>query len=666
MMQRALTQGKVTKESQLRLHLEILRRQRAASAALELLREHGGLLGMAEEKQRAQAELHEQLGQFSEAADLHAAMLTDDADDWAAHRGRLRCVVRADLDDAERRAAADVVAAALTELEEKNPRRRALASRASASPPATSPTPDAATAAAAGGDSGALVALLAEYFEAFCHKESCYLDVSAHLAALPPAAAADLCERIRAAPAAAGGGGGGGGRRAADARGLRRAICTREWEVGCGASASWSADDRSKAAAEWMGMYVRHRPLSAELDERERHHGDMLPLLAAEVLVGLPVSDWFAKGSGVRRAPYGPLLSAAAYLHVGREASPHNFQLTLALVQCHAALGSVHEATRLYHALGVKHIQQDSLSHLILPPLLRCGALEQAATVLNPAQRFAKDGLRDMPDSLQLAFSSDNYVEALEFVQFEGHLEASWWRRLVVVAAIVHQLPLRLRTAPSQPQPPADALQTALDATTALDGDVSAAALAALPDTLDTTVHESHLPSENAKAVAWMRDVWLARRVLLLRVVRACLGGDDDALAAAEVALREACGRARGGGGGSGGRGGRRRRRGGGGRGGGGGLGERALHRARRRPLRPARRDRSARSHRGGGGRARHVARRRVRAAAEALRRGGGYAPAALVALAQTALLALPLLCALMPLVGDAREGVVAKEEEGR
>ena len=130
MMQRALTQGKVTKESQLRLHLEILRRQRAASAALELLREHGGLLGMAEEKQRAQAELHEQLGQFSEAADLHAAMLTEDADDWAAHRGRLRCVVRADLDDAERRAAADAVAAALTELEEKNPRRRGPSPRA--------------------------------------------------------------------------------------------------------------------------------------------------------------------------------------------------------------------------------------------------------------------------------------------------------------------------------------------------------------------------------------------------------------------------------------------------------------------------------------------------------------------------------------------------------
>ena len=237
----------------------------------------------------------------------------------------------------------------------------------------------------------------------------------------------------------------------------------------------------------------------------------------------------------------GPLLSAAAYLHVGREASPHNFQLTLALVQCHAALGSVHEATRLYHALGVKHIQQDSLSHLILPPLLRCGALEQAATVLNPAQRFAKDGLRDMPDSLQLAFSSDNYVEALEFVQFEGHLEASWWRRLVVVAAIVHQLPLRLRTAPSQPQPPADALQTALDATTALDGDVSAAALAALPDTLDTTVHESHLPSENGKAVAWMRDVARPprppppRRARLprRRRRRACGGG---------VRVAEACG----------------------------------------------------------------------------------------------------------------------------
>ena len=410
-------------------------------------------------------------------------------------------------------------------------------------------------------------------------------------------------------------------------------------------------------------MYVRHRPLSAELDERERHHGDMLPLLAAEVLVGLPVSDWFAKGSGVRRAPYGPLLSAAAYLHVGREASPHNFQLTLALVQCHAALGSVHEATRLYHALGVKHIQQDSLSHLILPPLLRCGALEQAATVLNPAQRFAKDGLRDMPDSLQLAFSSDNYVEALEFVQFEGHLEASWWRRLVVVAAIVHQLPLRLRTAPSQPQPPADALQTALDATTALDGDVSAAALAALPDTLDTTVHESHLPSENAKAVAWMRDVWLARRVLLLRAVRACLGGDDDALAAAETALREACGAPPAA---EAAAGGRRRRDGE------AEAGEEeedwasvlSIVRVAVLFAQPAETAApaaiAAEADALGTLLAGECARLRKRFGAE-----GGYAPAALVALAQTALLALPLLCALMPRWATLAKASSRKKKKG-
>ena len=132
-------------------------------------------------------------------------MLTDDADDWAAHRGRLRCVVRADLDDAERRAAADAVAAALTELEEKNPRRRGP--RLARISLAAGDVADAGRGdggGAAGGDSGALVALLAEYFGGLLPQESCYLDVSAHLAALPPAAlAADLCERIRAAPAAA-------------------------------------------------------------------------------------------------------------------------------------------------------------------------------------------------------------------------------------------------------------------------------------------------------------------------------------------------------------------------------------------------------------------------------------------------------------------------------
>ena len=225
MMQRALTQGKVTKESQLRLHLESsgasARRARRSScyastaASSVWLKRSSALKPSCTNSSASSAKPPTSTPRCSPTTPTTGPRTADASAASSAPTSTMPSAAPPPTPSPPHRTRGE-------EPARRGPRLARISLAAG----------DVADAgrgdggSGAGGDGGALVALLAEYFEAFCHKESCYLDVSAHLAALPPAAAADLCERIRAAPAAAAArGGGGSGRRAADARGLRRAIC---------------------------------------------------------------------------------------------------------------------------------------------------------------------------------------------------------------------------------------------------------------------------------------------------------------------------------------------------------------------------------------------------------------------------------------------------------
>ena len=94
MLGRAASQGKLTAATHLRLYLEVLRRQHAHASRLQLLDEHGGVLGNEMERLRLRAEVLEVLGRHEDARAAHATLLTEHTpDDWVSHRAHIRCAL---------------------------------------------------------------------------------------------------------------------------------------------------------------------------------------------------------------------------------------------------------------------------------------------------------------------------------------------------------------------------------------------------------------------------------------------------------------------------------------------------------------------------------------------------------------------------------------------
>ena len=541
MLKRVSEQGKLRSEAELRLYLEVLVRQakyqgpEAASEQVALLESHGKLMCAAEERLSLQASLHETLGKWHEARLLWSKLLSKHAaDDWDAHQGLVRCVLNeergAEGKGSEVRAESAVPAARLVAeaLRGKHPRLRGpwLAElELEASLVKQDPT--------RGGD--ALCSALASYFDRFNSKPSCFLDAAPYLtalAALSPnePAFALLAEpplaRAHALPPPA----------PPSLEWVRAFISSCEWRLGLGCEQRQPPELRWEMARQWLQTYEHHRPLSAELDVREFGHADRLALLAAELCVGCPASEWSCRqlGEGKNQLRLAGLLRAVLGLQLASSASPHNFQLTLALMQGLLCMGAVEEALQLYNRCAVKHVQLETLTFVALPAMAQVGGAAQAAGPMAAAARFRRDGMQDMQEAVGLAFRSDNYVQAAEMATFRRSLERSWWRRLLETLELLPRLAADAANAAS--------LRASLAGATVLDTDVTPAALASLPHLLDLNVFETRLPpGTRGGGLRLLRLAWLPRRVLLLRLLRHALAGETGQTAAAEGALREAC-----------------------------------------------------------------------------------------------------------------------------
>ena len=91
-----------------------------------------------------------------------------------------------------------------------------------------------------------------------------------------------------------------------------------------------------------------------------------------------------------------------------------------------------------------------------------------------------------MPDSFATAFQSASYTQVLEFSAFRRSLEHSWWHTLTDVLSVLTSLRTKAASA-------AD-LKLLLSGAPFLSTPLSPAALAKLPDPLDSNVFEDHMP----------------------------------------------------------------------------------------------------------------------------------------------------------------------------
>ncbi len=135
--------------------------------------------------------------------------------------------------------------------------------------------------------------------------------------------------------------------------------------------------------------------------------GSMMP----QIHVPTDVSS-FSKSNDVRAHPFcssrqgahGVFVCAAAMLLVGLERSPCNFQMKLLLCRVYSYLGAGAAIFETVVDLSIKQIQMDSLSYMILDPLLALGEYKHARDICERICAVHESTNRDTPEFIARAY----------------------------------------------------------------------------------------------------------------------------------------------------------------------------------------------------------------------------------------------------------------------
>uniref|UniRef100_A0A7S2SM01 Uncharacterized protein n=2 Tax=Mucochytrium quahogii TaxID=96639 RepID=A0A7S2SM01_9STRA len=160
----------------------------------------------------------------------------------------------------------------------------------------------------------------------------------------------------------------------------------------------------------------------AQGGQREVKIGDDLILLASHLLVDL------ANQTGTKAR----LLQAAALLEQAHEHSPYGFQLALGLIEIYSRLGSMSRVSELYNHLDVKHIQTDSLTHIVLGRMISHGYFDEALGCCDALENLWLTSRRENPDYMRKALQLGNVSKLLEFLRLDRMLNDSHQRSVTV------------------------------------------------------------------------------------------------------------------------------------------------------------------------------------------------------------------------------------------
>ena len=160
--------------------------------------------------------------------------------------------------------------------------------------------------------------------------------------------------------------------------------------------------------------------------QREVQHGDDLVVLSAHIMMAAAKKS-LARESQGKFGGRAALLDAAALLECGRLNSRFNFQIDLALIEVYGQpeICACEPLVHAFNNLGIKHVQLDSLSYLVMPHALRGGFYEEAATAARNVCRFNRNCAREFPEYVVRALGNENYHKALEIVRFQRKVRQS-------------------------------------------------------------------------------------------------------------------------------------------------------------------------------------------------------------------------------------------------
>ncbi|KAG6810186.1 hypothetical protein H0H92_012950 [Tricholoma furcatifolium] len=199
----------------------------------------------------------------------------------------------------------------------------------------------------------------------------------------------------------------------------------------------------------YVEQYLRGLELGKNLPATELQYADDLALLASNTLVNL-----WQLTSDERH-----LTSAVTLLEFAQTKSRQSFQFRLLLVRLYHLLGTPTLALEHYRAMGVKQVQNDTLSHFLLSrastfSLAPVGDITWSSECLESTQIYLSN-TQETTDFIVRAFTTEKYSQIPEFINFEDRLENSLQRDIV---KLEH---LRIRLSHEQ-QVPTDVIDSEL------------------------------------------------------------------------------------------------------------------------------------------------------------------------------------------------------------
>ena len=113
------------------------------------------------------------------------------------------------------------------------------------------------------------------------------------------------------------------------------------------------------------------------------------------------------------------LICLAGVLETAIKLSPYNYHFKLIGLQVYGALTAFERGCGLFNGLGVKNIQLDSLSYVLLDGLLKSGLFCEALKQSQDIQGMHLHSQRSLSDHLGKAYMYGNYSQVVDMLDFQ-------------------------------------------------------------------------------------------------------------------------------------------------------------------------------------------------------------------------------------------------------
>ncbi|KAJ0979283.1 hypothetical protein J5N97_014757 [Dioscorea zingiberensis] len=256
-------------------------------------------------------------------------------------------------------------------------------------------------------DDGKLMEALLNYFQRFNHLSCFTSDVERFLHILTHDEKNELLEEFEKSFESSS---------TIPTKAIGRAITNFKLQELFGCMSCLPVTDLEPIAVKMVNIYCRNLYLSGELDPQENMYGEELLSMACNVLVHL---FW-------RTRCLSYLLVAILVLEFGLNIRRHVWQYKILLLHLYSHFGALPLAYEWYGSLDVKNILLETVSHHILPQMLRSPLWMETTDMLNEYIKFMDDYLKEAADLTFLAYRHRNYSKVIEFVQFKERLQHSY------------------------------------------------------------------------------------------------------------------------------------------------------------------------------------------------------------------------------------------------